>query len=301
MLLPLGLADFTEYLAVAATAVGAVTAGIGLSRLLRGAYRRTLGRRRDYYRRLARLGTFAQLSFFEAVLGEPPALRRTVTPEMPDYAAEPPDGDWDNFEIPMVRQPFTECFFIDRDFYVQTISDQDETVLGYSVTTRSRRFRPRFYGLPKPSRSARRDWKRRTGDRYEPFLDIQLGKTPFASCSRQKDEPDKLKVAIGAHDYWYSELYSWGNPSNYQAFVLTASNAAGDFPTGSFTGLGGVPERWPDPDDPLESADFGEFEGLPDFRERTVITTYTVIGMGLPEDYFPSTFGPNHNIVRTIP
>lgn len=40
---------------------------------IRRRYRTTIGRRSGNYRRLARLGTGAQLSFFESVLGEPPA------------------------------------------------------------------------------------------------------------------------------------------------------------------------------------------------------------------------------------
>jgi hypothetical protein len=38
---------------------------------------------------------------------------------------------------------FIECFFIDRDYYVQAILDADETVFAFSVTTRSPRFAPR--------------------------------------------------------------------------------------------------------------------------------------------------------------
>lgn len=59
--------------------LGAVVAAIALSAAARDIYLRTLGRRRDRYRRLRRLGTEAQLEFFAAVLGEPPAIRRTIT------------------------------------------------------------------------------------------------------------------------------------------------------------------------------------------------------------------------------
>ena len=59
--------------------IGAVVAAIALSAAIRDIYLRTLGRRRDRYRRLRRLGTEAQLDFFAAVLWEPPEIRRTVT------------------------------------------------------------------------------------------------------------------------------------------------------------------------------------------------------------------------------
>lgn len=53
-----------------ASLIGAAAALLVLAGAARAWYRRTLGRRRDRYGRLARLGTRAQLSFFEAVLAQ---------------------------------------------------------------------------------------------------------------------------------------------------------------------------------------------------------------------------------------
>jgi hypothetical protein len=58
--------------------VGAIVAGFTLAGGARAWYRRTVGRRRSAYRALQRLGTHAQLSFFTAVLGEPPAISRSI-------------------------------------------------------------------------------------------------------------------------------------------------------------------------------------------------------------------------------
>src|SRR5207248_10474793 len=101
-----------------------------------GLYRRTLGRRRDRYGRLARLGTNGQISFFSSVLGEPPAMRRTEQSTGTHY-----DDAGDSYLEP---KTWIECVWIDRDFYVHTIADEDETVHAYSVTTRSKHFRPTF-------------------------------------------------------------------------------------------------------------------------------------------------------------
>src|SRR4051794_39818828 len=87
----------------------ALLAAIALAGLIRSIYRKTLGRRRDRYSRLRRLGTNAQLSFFEAVLGEPPAMRRTVEGHVTRY---------DNIGDPY-REPkkYIECVWIDRDYF----------------------------------------------------------------------------------------------------------------------------------------------------------------------------------------
>jgi len=57
----------------------ALAAVIALLAGARAWYRRTLGRRSDKYERIARLGTNAHLTFFTSVLGEPPAMHRSLT------------------------------------------------------------------------------------------------------------------------------------------------------------------------------------------------------------------------------
>jgi hypothetical protein len=140
-----------DYVGAGAGVVGALAALLVIAAAVRAQYRRTLGRRRDRYGRLGRLGVGAQLSFVASVVGEPPAVRRTVhskstkvvaidEPEF-DPALARPGADWHDL---VVKESFTECIFLDRDYYLQTISDDDDTVLAYSVTTRRRGFAPTF-------------------------------------------------------------------------------------------------------------------------------------------------------------
>jgi hypothetical protein len=145
-------------------------------------WRETLGRRADRYARLARLGTGAHLSFFSAVLGEPPAMRSSVARE--DYAKlvspEDPDFDAGQAENGMqwrhVRKRFLVSTFIDRDYYVQVISDDDETVLAFSVTTRSKRFQPVLQVPFLIGRFERWRWRRRYGQPYKPPVYLKLGR-----------------------------------------------------------------------------------------------------------------------------
>jgi hypothetical protein len=64
-----------EWLARVGGFLTALVAAGALLGFTRAQYRKTFGRRRDRYGRLARLGTNAQVSFFSSGLGEPPAMR----------------------------------------------------------------------------------------------------------------------------------------------------------------------------------------------------------------------------------
>ena len=114
----------------------ALLATIALAGIVWGVYRKTLGRRRDRYGRLGRLGTNAQISFFASVLGDPSAMRRKQNATITRFDE---DG-----HAHQVAKTWIECVWIDRDFYVHAVADQDETIHAYSVTTRSKRFHPSF-------------------------------------------------------------------------------------------------------------------------------------------------------------
>lgn len=270
--------------------IGGLAALLVVAAAVREGYRRTLGRRRDRYARLERLGTGAQLSFFIAVLGEPPAMRRRLEHEVQEIDADE--------SVPRVDRPFVECYFVDRDFYVQTISDGDETVLGFSVTTRSRRFAPVF-----PRRLSRWGRVRRNlprGERDEPLFRVKLGHTPFRATDSEWGPPS-VKAWLGARAYSYSEVRYFGNPGYYQTYVFTASSAS-HAPVGDLTAvIGGSGDfRWPPEGAGLE--DFERIANLQRFPDRTAITTFTVIGAHISaEDYPAATYGPHGDEMRTIP
>jgi hypothetical protein len=134
-----------------ATIVAALVGVIAVLGPVQAFVRRTLGRRWDVYGRLYRLGAGAQLSFFVSVIGEPPALRDTIEIEMPDWALVSDD----QADPPTQMRSFVRSTFVDPLFYLVTISDDDEAVLGFSITTRRRRFAPMFYAPRAP------DWRDR--------------------------------------------------------------------------------------------------------------------------------------------
>ena len=290
-------------------------AAVGAVGILVRWYRRTLGRRKHAYDRLARLGTGAHLSFFESVLGEPPAIRQTVVesdyreivtsddPRFDRQLALESDPDYAASHDVFEERSFLRSFFVDRDFFVQTITDADGAVLAFSVTTRSRKFTPTFEWPPGIGWRARRRFSRVWGETYRPLFHVRLGRTRFSDFGDEERDDfagPRSRVAIGAHNYAYSEFQAPGNPGGYQTFVFTASDVApGPFGDGVSVQdeLGG--NDWPADDE--ERRSWNDMKATRAFRRATVVTTYTAIGMNLWEENFPTSFAPADAIVRTLP
>jgi hypothetical protein len=292
------------------TLVAALAALLVLVGSMRALYRRTLGRRRDRYDRLARLGTGAQIGFFVAVLGEPPAMRRVVVKK--DYrewlASDDPrfQEGREESQYAYVEKHFTESIFIDRDYYVQTISDDDETVLAFSVTVRHPRFRPVFELPPNVGWRGRRNWRRRTGEEFKPLFRVRLGRTRFSELDRS--DPDDqtghhFKAAIGARSFWYSEDHYYGNPGYYQTYVFTANSVSGR--SNGIEDLSGAiqeadGEEWPDPNRD-DQPDWKQMPRAQSFRRQAAVTTLTVLSLGMSVENYPATYGPHGDEVRTLP
>jgi hypothetical protein len=259
----------------------------------RAAYRKTLGRRHVAYRRLSRLGTNAQLSFFTAVLGEPPAMRRTIDAMVTRLAEEGHRS---------LRQvSFVECVYIDRWFFVQTLTDSDDAVMAFSVTSRKPRFRPRLLspgGTASPSHSF---FRRRRPHSFKPFFDIHLNKSRF----EQLPEPGRVVAFLGARRAGYMEGHWFGNPGHHQWYAFAMNDAAPS--SGGAPGVGTIFEvgrgagevKWGF--DPVSDPTFEKVPGVAAFRSRATINTYTVIGGWLSIDDYPTTYGPDADRVRTIP
>jgi hypothetical protein len=270
-------------LAEVITLFGSVTAGVVAALALAGSgrslYRRTVGKRRDLTRRLTRLGTGAQLEFFESVLGEPPAKRRRFEVDHFDMATR---------LRRRVRRPYLECLYINPLFYLQTLSDRDEAVVGFSITTRSRWFHPKLSFPRRPSRRARAIEAITFGHRRPGGTRIELGRTTFADA-RPTWNP-RIR-SVHANKHWsYTEAYWGGNPGYYQEVVFTASRVSpvARSPTGIET------INWDDrPPLAIERPEWANRA-----RTTSVITTMTVIAMGFRVEDWPEL---SVDGVRTLP
>ncbi len=305
-----------DVLVLAGTIVGSVSAALGLVAGARAVFLRTIGRRRDLTQRLLRLGTGAQLSFFESVLGEAPAIRRSFELQRPDWRAPPRT---DGSPCSLVTRRYSESIFVNSLCYVQTISDQDDTVVGYAITTRSSSFHPTLWfptyhrspfrarlatfrrrliaalrSGPERSRRARVidaiRFDRPIGRRRQGGTRVELGRTTFEHA-RPGSNP-RIQSSRG-NKYWsYAEAYWGGNPGYYQHVVFAASRVSGAarFPDG-VENLGWSERPWRETEGP---------EWIEKARSSGVITTMAVIGMGFEVEDWP-TFGPTVDGMRTLP
>src|SRR5271167_1388469 len=146
----LGDISLTEALTLFGSVAGGVLAALALAAGAWSLFRRTIGRPRDLERRLRQLGTGAQLDFFEGIIGNPPAMRRTFHVDRRNFRVESEKGS----PQPLVRHRYRECFFVDPLCFVQTVSDDDGAVVAFSITTRSMSFHPTlsFPNVRVPSR-----------------------------------------------------------------------------------------------------------------------------------------------------
>jgi hypothetical protein len=205
---------------------------------------------------VSRLATGVTLDRFVGILGRSPDISR-------------PAG------------PFREAIWVNDVYAVQAVVG-DAGVLGYSVTTRSDRFRPPVDVLD----SAR------------------LGSTPIAEAVGPTWETT-LASSGGLTPrgvWWYSEAIPASGASDDRAIVLTASDAgapAADVPT---TGELGLPAT-PDPN--TQVGPFHEFlvdDPQVAFMRGMVPSTYSIIGPELTLDQLPADFrfGPTWDDIHAV-
>jgi hypothetical protein len=260
-----------------------------------------------------------QLGTFETALTRSPSIFTRVSKEVEEWG--------DTGRPQLVTKEYSVHLFVDRDYYLQALVDDADTIVAFSVTARRRRFSPRFTSWPRPRWRERLKWRLWASDeRYWPLFVVRLGRTRFNRAVRERAFLPQVKTWLGARAYAYSEAYYFGNPGLYLTYVFTASSAVdpapfGDLPevvdeiaAGSWPDhflevhdMVDVPEIEPDetalaagevPPDPAGPA-FAGLEALQRFRRATSITTVSVLQMSA-EDY-PTTFGPHGDEVRMLP
>jgi hypothetical protein len=162
-----------------------------------------------------------------------------------------------------------EHVFVNPLFYVQAIS-KERTVVSFSVTTRRRWFNPALklgpYSL--------------TGE----VVSVRLGKTRFAEMDSFA-KPKEIGCSVGRRRFEYHEEFYFGNPGNYQEFVLSV-NDAGFRHHPFISSL--APLSLDDP-------------AVESFRREAVINTYTITApLVSANDLKGISRGPSYDQVRVL-
>ncbi len=153
---------------------------INSSSILREFYSTVIRYENGLYKDIGLLATETNIKHFEKILGNPSYINTFFTTR--------------------------EYIFVNELFYTQAITDNNDKVLAFSITTRSKSFNPE---VPL-------------------FNEIRLGETSFSELKKQSRlflEADHLISYLGAHDLFYSEGYYLGNPGGYQTYFFSMSRS----------------------------------------------------------------------------
>jgi hypothetical protein len=218
----------------------------------------TFGDNSINYAKIQSLATETQIDYFSAVLGAP-AFK---------------NHDYTNY---------FEYIFVHPKYYVQALTDTDNKVLLYSVTTRVSGFNPTFRigGIDAT-----------TGKEFE----VVLGKTKFDELPFK---PIKLDGDQGARRSYYREKYYFGNPGFYQNYDF-AYNDSGYPKCQEVVPYDIIPD-----DESLDGKDTDKLPvALKHFRSVCVVNTFSVstFTAGPKEDVDNqiSDIGPDYDQVRVL-
>lgn len=174
----------SRVLTALAAVAGGLLAIVGAVTLLRGWYDDTIGQDSQLYRRLEKLTADSQVDYFTEVLGAPRLKNPTTT--------------WDRY------------VYVHDKYYVQAVTNKDGKVMFFSVTTRRADFKPQF-GF--------RGAFTKGGSQVRSF---RLGQVHYAELSDSGPKPHGIAAMSGAHT-GYGEVFYFGKPSQYQAYVFANS------------------------------------------------------------------------------
>jgi hypothetical protein len=270
-------ASYPQILALAAAVVAIGGGVVWLYGRAASLYQRTLGSRRDLAKRLNQVATGVTTRYLEERFGAPAFVRTSRIPM--ERLGEKIGKPW----------LLTEQVYRTRHAWLQVLTDEHDAVVRFSITVTD----PHFH------------FQIRDLTRYN--LDVTLGRTRFSSV---RHDPDGRSLWIGARRYHYSESFYFGNPGDYQRFVLSKSDAG----VGSF-GHSALPDDIAGSyrDGFLQDADREHVPpppGIPpfnpaapyakEFRSLTIINTLTILGAGYEPRTLASPLGPDLDYVRVL-
>ncbi|MEU1599391.1 ETEC_3214 domain-containing protein [Streptomyces sp. NPDC005708] len=203
------------------TTAAVIGASIALYNTLLGWWRNTLGKRAFFVRNYRKLAPHVRHEYVKGLFGEPAWQYKQ---NVEQYVVDPePEGTG----VGIAEQDMTvRTWPLGRMAYLTTWCTKDDEVAMYGITTRSRIFRPAI----------------RVGSEHV----IRLGKSHLSSLPHpDPDVEGRVRWAVGAHMFSYSEAHYFGSPGGYRTWVLGVSDAG--YPSTAPVGLGANPDECDDP------------------------------------------------------
>lgn len=279
-------------------------------------YGRTFGSRRGLAERLNQLAAGVTVRYVEERFGTPAFVRTVVLPHIlpgapgPDPSRKRTVRDLartilSDASATGIREvapssaatvqggvtgggcSFRELVYREKHAWVQVLVDENDAVARFSITVTDPKFKFPIRDLT---------WG---------HLPVRLGHSRFADVQLGPSLPlDGRSLRIGAHNHEYAESYWFGNPGNYQHYVISSN----DIGTGEFgysilrEGLSQHRSGTLASDNslPAQSAFDPDASYAQRFRAETTINTLTVLGPLRNPAYLAEPRGPDSNHVRVL-
>lgn len=183
---------------------------------------------------------------------------------------------------------YKDYIFINKLFYIDTVTDLNGNVMQYAITTRDPNFNPVF--------------KSPVYDTFGHQYKVILGRTKFADLP---EAPNDVNACVGAHTWSYYETHYLGNPSNYQTYAF-GLNMSGFDPIKNIENLANAFDSaykiycHPDPKDlfNVDMVDATPSATLDHLREGLIINTYLITAPFFNGINNSFGIGPDYNKVR---
>ncbi|MHC5703038.1 ETEC_3214 domain-containing protein [Streptomyces tirandamycinicus] len=244
------------------TTVAIIVASIGLYNTLREWWRNTLGKRGFFVKNYRKLAPHVRHEYVKGLFGEPAwQYKRSVK----EYTVAPETGDLGFVE----REMTVRTWPLGRMAYLTTWCTEDDEVAMYSITTRSRIFRPVV----------------RIGTDHV----VRLGKSRLSSLPPPSPDVEGPALwAVGAQRYSYAESHYFGSPGGYRTWVVGVSDAG--HPAMAPVRLGANPDEC---DDPAE---------IERYRAQARINSVLIAGGGAlrVDSILPAGVGPEFGRVILV-
>ncbi|QUC56030.1 hypothetical protein IOD14_04060 [Streptomyces sp. A2-16] len=244
------------------TTAAIIVASIGLYNTVRGWWRHTLGKRAFFVKNLRKLAPHVRHEYAKDLFGEPAwQYKRSIE----EYSVVPDTGDFGTVE----REMTVRTWPLGRMAYLTTWCSEDDEVEMYSITTRSRIFRPAVM----------------VGTDHV----VRLGKSCLSSLpAPNPDVEGPVLWAVGAQRYSYAECHYFGRPGGYRTWVVGVSDVG--YPALAPVRLGANPEVCHDPSE------------IERYRQQARINSVLIAG-GSPlrlGSILPAGLGPDSSRVGLV-
>ncbi|MFI0020087.1 ETEC_3214 domain-containing protein [Streptomyces griseus] len=181
------------------TLAAVLTALYTLSGIARGWWNASVGKRRRLMRACLRIAPYVRHEYVMQHFGEPASEHKQTVRKYGTHAGnDEAESVLDDVELTVRTWPLGLLA------YLVTWCNEDDEVLMYSLTTRSRLFRPRMSVGPHR---------------------ITLGRTPLAALPGPDPEGSGPWHELGAHRFSYTEQHYFGNPGGYLHWAVGMSDA----------------------------------------------------------------------------